>query len=337
MQVRFIRPAVLVVLLGAFGVAAAGCGKYSISNIRSAKAFQDANNMYKKNDFKGAVVRYEDAVSFNPDLGFAYFFLGNSYDNLYKPAKKGEPENDSYLAKAADHYRTAIQKLANATDPKEKEIRRYAFEYLIALYGPDKLSDFSRAEPVAKELIAVDPNEPAYYQMLAKLYEDQGRFDDAEAQLKKAIDVRPKEPTGYQILAAYYFRRGDFTKTMEAWNKRAEVEPNNPEAWHTIGVYYQDQVVKDKRLSNKVALDYVVKGIEAENKALAINAEYFEAMTYKNILLRQQALYVRDPALIKKLLEEADVLRNKAMELQKKQNAAAGTTPSPEAQKKAGS
>ena len=56
-------------------VAVAGCGKYSISNIRSAKAFQDANLLYGKGDYRNAAPLYEKAVSLNPDLGFAYFFL----------------------------------------------------------------------------------------------------------------------------------------------------------------------------------------------------------------------------------------------------------------------
>jgi tetratricopeptide (TPR) repeat protein len=213
MQVRFIR---LVLLVVAVCGVAAGCGKYSIGNIRSAKAFQDANGMYKKGDYQGAVARYEDSVRFNPDLGFAYFFLGNSYDQLYRPAKKGDPQNDNYLKLAAQHYRTAIDKLASSSDPKEREIRRSSFEYLIALYSSDKLNDFSKAEPVGKELIAVDPNNPAPYQMLARLYEDQGRFDEAEKFLLQAIDKSPTEATGYQLLAGFYNRQGEFEKTMAA-------------------------------------------------------------------------------------------------------------------------
>jgi len=321
MQVRFIR---LVLLVVAVCGVAAGCGKYSISNIRSAKAFQDANGMYKKADYEGAVARYEDSVRFNPDLGFAYFFLGNSYDQMYRPAKKGDKVNDGYLQMAAQHYRTAIDKLKDSTDPKEQEIRRYSFEYLIALYSQDKLNDFSKAEPVAKELISVDPNNPAPYQMLARLYEDQGRFDEAEAFLLQAIDKAPNESTGYQLLAAFYNRQGEFEKTMAAWTKRAEMEPNNPEAWHTIGVYYQDKVFKDKKLSRDVAKDYTMKGIVAEDKALSINPEYFEAMTYKNILMRQQALYERDPKVQKQLIDDADRLLQRAMVIQKKQNADAG-------------
>ena len=323
MKLRFTRLAVLSVFL--IGVAAAGCGRYSISNIRSLKAFQDANVLYKKGEYKAAADRYEDSIQFNPELGFAYFFLGNSYDNLYKPTKKGEAENDEFLRKAAENYRMAITKLASSTDPKELEIRKLSYEYLIAAYGDDKLDDFEKAEPIAKELISVEPGEPGNYQTLSRLYEDQDMVEEAEQQFLKAIDIKPGDALGYQILAAFYNRQGEFDKTMEAWQKRASAEPNNPEAWHTIGVYYQDKVFRDKGLPRQQALEYTLKGIEAEDKALSLNAEYFEALTYKNILLRQQALYEKDPARQKELIAKADVLRNQAMELQKKQNQGAGS------------
>src|SRR5437763_811819 len=82
-----------LVLVAGLGLAAAGCGKYSINNLRATQAFQTANEAYKKGEWKQAVGEYTRAVTLNPDLGYAYFFLGNSYDNLYKPTKKGDPEN----------------------------------------------------------------------------------------------------------------------------------------------------------------------------------------------------------------------------------------------------
>ena len=54
MKSRLVRMAVVIIGIGAF---AAGCGKYSISNIRSLKAFQDANTLYRKNEFKAAIER----------------------------------------------------------------------------------------------------------------------------------------------------------------------------------------------------------------------------------------------------------------------------------------
>ena len=136
MQGRWIRAAALIAGLAV----AAGCGKYSISNIRSLKAFQDANNLYKKREYSAAAVRYQDAVRFNPDLGFAYFFLGNSYDNLYKPNKKGAPENEANLHKAVENYRIAIDKMANVTEPKEKEIPQ------VRLRVPDRRLRHGQAE-----------------------------------------------------------------------------------------------------------------------------------------------------------------------------------------------
>src|SRR6185295_1077290 len=101
--------------------------------------------------------------------------------------------------------------------------------------------------------------------------------------------------------------------------------PNNPEAWYTIGQYYQDKVFREKKLPTKTALEYTLKGLEAEEKAISLNPEYFEALTYKNILMRQQALYEKDPKKVKELITEADAIRDKALEIQKKQNIAAGS------------
>ena len=325
MQFRLTRLAVLALVVSVGGAA---CGKYSISNIRSLKAFQDANSLYSKKEYAAAVARYEDAIRFNPDLGFAYFFLGNSYDFMYKPARKGEPANDAHLPKAADNYRIAIEKLKNSTDPKEQEIRKLAYEYLIAVYGSDKLADFSKAEAVAKELIALEPDQPANHQLLARLYQDQGRFEEAEAEHKRAIQIRPNDPLGYQLLATFYNSQGEFEKTMEAWQQRAEHEPGNPEAWHTIGHFYYEKVFKDQTVPRATAIEYAAKGVEAENRALQLNSEYVDALVMKNVLLRIQANFERDPARQKALIEEADKLRSHALEVQKKQNqGAAGSDP----------
>ena len=255
---RFARLAAVVLALA---VAGAACGRYSISNIRSLKAFQDANKLYLKTDYKGAITRYEDSIRLNPDLGFAYFFLGNSYEQMYKPARKGEKENDDNLVKATEHYRTAITKLKGATNPKEIECRKRAFEYLINAYSAEKLNDFSKAEPIARELIQEEPNEPSNHQLLGKLYEDLGRFEESEKEYLKAVELKPNEGLGYQVLAGYYDRRGEFEKKMQAWYDRTKVEPNNPEAWHTIGTNYWDKVYKDKKKDIEREIQQVEKDI----------------------------------------------------------------------------
>ena len=44
--------------------------------------------------FQQAAAKYEEALTADPTMGDAYFYLGNSYDNLYKPSRKGEGENE---------------------------------------------------------------------------------------------------------------------------------------------------------------------------------------------------------------------------------------------------
>jgi tetratricopeptide (TPR) repeat protein len=314
---KLLRVVALVLFVG---LSTTACGKYSIGNLRSLMAFKEANELYKKGDYPKAIDAYQRAIQHNPEFGITYFFLGNSYDLMYKPGRKGEPENDVNLTKAVEYYNKATQVIKDE-DIQGPQIRKLAYEYLIAAYGVDKLNDFAQAEPIAQKLITMEPGEPGNYQSLGKLYEDQGRYEEAEAMFRKAIAARPSDPLGHMVLAGYFNRQGQFEKTMEAWEERAKVEPNNPEAHHTIAIYYWEKVFKDYTLKADTKRAYLTRAVAAEDSALALHADYMEALTYKNILLRLQANMEKDQKKVKALIEEADRLRNRAMELQKTQAA----------------
>ena len=311
----------VIALVIAVGVSTTACGKYSIGNLRSLMAFKEANALYQKGDFKKAIPVYEKAIGFNPDMGVVYFFLGNSYDNLYKPSLKGEAENDANLTKAVQYYQKATEVIKD-TDIQGPQIRKLAYEYLIAAYGVDKLSDFEKAEPIATKLISLEPNEPGNYQSIGKLYEDQGRYEEAEAKFNKAIEVRPNDPLGYLILAGFHTRQGNIDKTLEAYKNRAKIEPNNPEAHHMIAYFLYERAFKDYRLSADAKKTMLAESIQAEDEALRLNPDYVEALTIKNIVLRMQANAEKDQKKQKALIDEADRLRNRAMELQKTQSSA---------------
>lgn len=315
-RIRTVSVAMAVLMLG-LSVATAGCGKYSFSNLKAMRAFKGANDHYRGQRWREAANGYEAVIAANPnyeanpDFTAAYFFLGNSYDNLYKPARQGEPENDAYMTKAIENYTLAAEKASNPL------IKRRALEYLAAAYGSDKLNDPEKAEPVVQKMITLDPGDPAAYFALSKIYEDAGRYEEAEQALLKARDAKPDDPAVHNAIGQYYNRQGDFDKTIEAFNRAADLNPNDPQGYHLIGGYYQDKASKDFRLSPAQKIEYNQKGIEAENKALALNPNYIDALVYKNILLRQLANLEKDPARQKQLINEADQLRNKAMELQK--------------------
>jgi len=97
-----------VALVVGLGVALAGCDR--IGMLKAKMAFKSANTLYQQQDYRKAVEKYEEALSADPNLTYAYFFLGNSYDNLYKTGRKGESAaNDALLTKAIANYKKAAE------------------------------------------------------------------------------------------------------------------------------------------------------------------------------------------------------------------------------------
>jgi predicted Zn-dependent protease len=320
---KFSSKALVSVFCAALGLAAAGCGQ--ISTLQATMAFKDANQLYRGQDFRAAVAKYTETIDLcrgeNPDctdprLNPAYFFLGNSYDNQYRPARRGEPANDQLLTKAIENYKKAAEVV---TEPLTKQ---RAMEYLVAAYGPDKLNEPGEAEPILLRMIELDPSEPSNYTYLSRIYEENGDYEQAEQLLVKARDMKPTDSGVYVTLAAFYNRQGEFDKTMEALHSRAEREPNNPEAFYTIATYYWEKAYRDFTTSEADKMKFVMAGNEAIDKAIQLKSDYPEALTYKGLLLRVQATLEKNPARQQELVKEAATFSAKATEIQAKQRAA---------------
>jgi hypothetical protein len=67
-----------------------------------------------------------------------------------------------------------------------------------------------------------------------------------------------------------------------------------------------------------------MKGIEATDRALQLNPNFADALTYKNILLRMQANMETDMGKRAQLIKQADEIQAKALALRAQ---AAGTAP----------
>ena len=318
MDTRWTRMVQLVMIAG-LGASLAGCNWYSMLNAK--KSFKAANGLYQAQEYERAAHEYEltlaDEGAFEqaPELVLAYFYLGNSYDNMYRSSRKGEPENDALLIKAVENYQLAADRIE---DPR---MRQLSMEYLVASYGIDKLNDPGQAEPIVRRMIELNPEETTNYFALAKLYEDSGLYDMAEETLVSARNMRPEDATVYLQLAGYYNRTGDFEQTMIALDERANREPDNPEAYYTISTYYWEKAFRDFNLTDEEKAQHVVDGLLAIDKALDLKDDYMEAMVYKNILLRMQANATRNQEEQDALIAEADALRDAADEIRKERAA----------------
>lgn len=313
------RLAAAVVAVGLAATAGA-CGQVDV--LKGRMALKDAHALYKAQDYSRAAKKYEEALANeqvaaeDPQLSVAYFYLGNCYDNLFKPARRGEAENDAYLQKAIANYKKAAE---IAQDPK---IKKLALEYLVAAYR-DKLEDPAEAEPIVLRMIEMEPNASENYFQLAQLYENAGRYEDAEAALQKARELKPNDAAVYMQLGAYYNRQGEFDKAIEAFDQRAQREPNNPEAFQFMVPYFWEKVQKDHTLTEKQKRDYIERGLKNSDRALELKPDYVEALVYKGLLLRLQANIEKDRKKQEALLAEAKKLQERATVLSKKQQAGA--------------
>jgi tetratricopeptide (TPR) repeat protein len=269
-----------------------------------------ANALYAAQRYPEAVVAYQTLVAANPSFGEAHFFLANALDNQYRPSQPGEPANARLLEGAREHYEIAAGLLVG---PDQALLLKRTLQFLAAVHARDKLNQPDRAETVIKRLIALDPADTGSYFALAKTYEDAGRIDEAGAALEQARVAAPDRVEVWTASAQFYNRLGDFDRAMDMLRQVGEIEPANPQAFYQQAVFYEEKVRKDFTLERARQLEYLARALDVIDRALALRPDYFEALTYKNLILRQQARFESHPDTQRLLIEQADALQRQAI------------------------
>jgi len=282
----------------------------ALDRLRALRVIKDAHTQYGRGDYEAAAELYEEVLINDPNLVDAYFYLANSYDQQFRPALRGEPENDQLLDLAIDNY------IKSAELQTGRPMQTLSMQYLVAAFGPDKLNDPAKSEPVLQTMIDTDPENPENYFALSRLYEDSGMVAEAEEVLRNVAASNAEDPGVHLQIAGFYNRNEQFDETIAALRRRAALEPENPEAFYTISTYYWEKAFRDFRLTEEEQLEHVLLGLTEADHALELNADYMEALTYKNILLRMQANLTDAGSERDDLIALADELRERAEELQ---------------------
>jgi tetratricopeptide (TPR) repeat protein len=278
-----------------------------------ARLFVDGNALYAAQRYAEAVTAYRAALAAEPSLGEAHFFLANALDNQFVPARRGQPANDQLLEDAREHYTRAAALLAGS---EHGVIHKRSLQFLAALYGRDKLNRPEEAEAVIRQLIALDPGDTGSFFALAKILEDAGRSADAETVLLQAQAAAPNRADVWSQTAQFYNRSDRFDEAMAAMARVAELNPVDPQPFYQLAVFYEEKVRKAPARQT----GYLRAATEAVDRALALRPEYFEALVYKNLILRQQARFAGDPQAQRMLLEEADRLQQQALQVRNRQS-----------------
>jgi tetratricopeptide (TPR) repeat protein len=181
-----------------------------------------------------------------------------------------------------------------------------------------------------QEAMSLDPNLTMAELYLATAYSQQfipGATSQENQQMaQKAIqtfdNILTKEPNNAPAvagLAFIYQSLGQFKKAHEYYVKQATLDPSNPVPFYAIASI-DWTIVYNKADPPPVEeqITLVDEGISNADKALALNADYDEAMSYKNLLLREKARLAETEEQKATLISQADEWFNKALETRKK-------------------
>lgn len=194
-----------------------------------------------------------------------------------------------------------------------------------------------------QEAMKLDPNLTMAELYLATAYsqqfipgamspENQKNADLAIKTFESILAREPKNVSAIAGLAFIYQNTSQYRKAHDYYVMHSELDPNNPIPFYAIGSVNWIMVF-DK--ANPPAVEEQMKlvdeGIASLDKALALNPEYDEAMSYKNLLLREKARLTEDESQKATLVAQADEFFNKALETrkanqEKKNKAAQGIT-----------
>jgi tetratricopeptide (TPR) repeat protein len=201
---------------------------------------------------------------------------------------------------------------------------------------------YENAVSFFKKAVELDPDLTTAEIYLGTAYAQQfvpnGRGEDNDKNAKLAIqtfeDVLKHDPANVNAvagLASIYQNTQDLQKAHEYYVKYAQLDATNPVPYYAIGsldwiIVYDKNNPPPPEEQGKL----IDEGLANLDKALALNQDYEDAMTYKNLLYREKARLSDSEEDKKKLTAMADEWFNKALEArkrnaEKKKAAAVGT------------
>jgi len=192
-----------------------------------------------------------------------------------------------------------------------------------------KNAHYDEAIKYFKTAMDLDPNLTMAELYLATAYSQQfipgsqapENMQMADNAVQAFDNILKREPTNTSAvagLAFIYQNTYRFDKAHEMYVRQTQLDPNNPIPFYAVAS------VNWIRVSNKaepppveLQMQLVDEGIQMADKAINLNPEYDDAMSYKNLLLREKARLTEDETQKADLIAKADELFNKALETRK--------------------
>jgi tetratricopeptide (TPR) repeat protein len=255
-------------------------------------------------------------------------------------SKQETKKGNEYLKAAQYQSALAAYQEALRLDPGETKLNKHIGIAYMGLYQPGSkhpkdLEYAQKAIDHLKTYAKAFPEDKKTLEYLVSMYLNTERFDDAINFYQNDLLKRdPRDSKAMQSLAMLYFKKGDFDNGVLWLKKRLEVEGTNPEVYYLIGVQAWDRSYNFPDLDPALRAKIVEEGLQALNKALELKPDYFEAVSYINLLYREKAKIETDPAKKQEYTDTANKYLQQALAMRKaaqdKAKAESANAPTPE-------
>lgn len=234
--------------------------------------------------------------------------------------------NEAY---GKENYAEALQHYvaARKVDGSFPELDRMVGYSEIGLYVPDDKTPANEvhADNAIRELnvyLKKKPDDRIARDALINMYLNANRTSQAIDYFRNYLTQHPADLEAVKSIATLYAKTGDFNEALNWYQKITLLDSKNPESFYIFGVVCYEKVSKNPPADNAEKLSIIEKGKAALQHSIDMKPDYFESMAYLNLLWRQQALIETDPLKAQADVAQADLVRNKAMEIIRAKKAA---------------
>ncbi len=249
----------------------------AVGKLKARDNLNKGVNSFKAGQYTAATDNFKEAIVQDPDLPSARLYLATAYMMQYVPGSEA-PDNKRNADSAIKEFDTALN---SNLDAKNKLI---AMQSLAALYL--NMKDLQNAVDWNKKVIAADPqNKDAYYTLGLIAWT---QFLTPWREAIAAQKLRPEDPGPLKVEAPPKGRK-----------KGAEPPPDLKA--ELKAKYWQS----------------LTDGIDDEKKALQIDPQYENAMTFMNLLLRYRAILDDTKEQYDADMKQADDWTQKSLETKK--------------------
>lgn len=223
---------------------------------------------------------------------------------------------NNHYAEAVRHFKEAVQLDPDNTNAQSYLATSYFIQWVPGADSPDNKKNYDMAQEQFQRILKKDPtNSQALASMASMAYNsatsaspDQrmAAFEQARKWNERRIEVDPKDGEAYYYLGVidYYAALGDLATARV----NAKMSPNDPGP------------LKDKKVKEELKDKYeksIDTGIDQLKKAISIDKENEDAMSYVNLLLREKALLSDSPEEAKSLSNQANDWMEKSLNMKR--------------------